>query len=297
MKTKRLLLCLLLVCLLLQPLRIGADQPEAGLLLTYSKDGQAFEALQIRIYRVAELFEDGTYGLTGVFAGYPVNIYGITNQNQWQAVADTLSGYIAADSIPADREMTTDEAGAAHFENLLTGLYFVEQVVAEREDGRYLFNRFMVYVPTPQSDGTYVYQVEAKPKCVAFTPKTHYTVTKLWQDEGSPIARPQAVTVAIYHRGQLQHTQILSAQNNWSYTWTVEGEDDGQWSVAERSVPSHYEVSVSQNGNVFSIVNTAESVRPTPPTGDSFAPLPWILALSISGLALLVLVLYGRRRK
>jgi len=301
-KQFRLLICLVLCCLvLLQLPHVGAapldTRAEAALTLQYQNDGVAFGGLRVRVYRVAEAFENGMFGLIAPYSGYRVNIHGITQQSQWQAVADTLSGYIAADAIPADREVTTDDLGVARLESLQTGLYLVEQAVAQTEDGTYLFNRFMVYVPTPQADGTYVYDVQAKPKCIAFTPKTHYSVTKLWQDEGSPIARPQAVTVEICHNGVPVTTQILSSENNWTYNWTVSGEDDGGWTVAERSVPSHYTVTVSQNGNVFSIINTCDFPPDIPQTGDSFALLPWILGMCISGLLLLILGIRAGRRK
>ena len=298
------LLCLVLLCFgLLRPIEANALTPldpsaKASLTLHYQKDGKAFSQLQIGIFRVAEAFPDGTFRLIAPFSSYPVNIYDITAQEQWQTVASTLSAYIVANQVSPDYEAQTDTAGAAQFRDVKTGLYLVREVVAENPDGTYLFNTFMVYLPTPQPDGTYNYQVEAKPKCVNFTPKTQYTVTKLWQDSGNQAARPKEVTVDIYQNGVLQQTQVLSAANNWSYTWHVSGEDPGKWTVAERAEKSNYQVTIRQNGSVFTIINTCQSGAHTPPQlGDTFAPLPWMLAMCLSGILLLIMGFSARRRK
>ena len=305
MKKKLLpLVALVLLCLtVLWPFAVGGTTPldpdaPASLTLHYQKDGTVFPELQVSIYRVAQAFPDGSYELIDPFASYHINIHGITMQEQWNTVAQTICAYIVADQVAPDREGLTDANGTVSFTDLETGLYFVREVVADNSGGTYIFNQFMVYLPTPQQDGSFSYDVEARPKCTAFIPKTQYTVTKLWQDEGSQNARPEEVTVDIYHDGILHDTQILSAQNNWTYTWYVTGEDTGKWTVAERTVPDGYTVTVQQNGGVFTVINTSGSEPGTPPpTGDTFSPLPWILGLCASGIALLILGIYSRRRR
>lgn len=296
------LLCLAVICLMmLRPFPVSAvtldPEAEASLTLHYQKDGKSFEDLKVSIYRVAEAFSNGTFKLIAPFSSYPVNIYHVTSQEQWKNITSTLSAYIVADQVAPDREEQTDAQGIASFAGLKTGLYLVSEVVAENSDGTYVFNQFMVYLPTPQPDGTYDYTIEANPKCIQFVPKTHYTVTKLWQDAGNQSARPKEVTVDIYKDGVLQETQILSAGNNWSYTWYVSVEDPGKWTVTERSVAEPYKVTIQENGSSFSIINTCQTQPKPPQTGDSFAPLPWILAMCISGVLLLILGIYGRRRK
>lgn len=295
-------LCLIVCLAILRPFCVYGAAPldpgaDASLTLRYEKDGKAFPDLQVRLYRVAEAFPDGTFELVAPFSSYRVNIHGITMQEQWKSAAVTLSAYITANSLTPDREGQTDAQGIAHFTDLPTGLYLVREVVAEDSQGTYLFNQFLIYLPTPQSDGTYQYDMEAKPKCTSFIPKTQYTVTKLWQDGGYQADRPKEVTVEIYQDGVLYQTQILSPDNNWTYSWYVSGEDPGQWTVAERSVPDSYTVTIQQTGGTFSIINTRQAQPETPQTGDSFAPLPWILAMCISGILLLMLGLYNRRRK
>lgn len=301
---KRILPIILLtfICLsILRPITANALTPldpdgEGSLTLHYQKDGVAFADLQIGVYRVAEAFPDGSFELIEPFASYPINIHGIKVQEQWHQVAQTLYSYIVANGVEADREAKTDENGTVCFSNLKTGLYFVRETAAEDNRGTYVFNQFMVYIPTAQSDGTYNYAVEASPKCTNFVPKTQYTVTKLWQDRGNQDTRPKDVTVDIYKDGVLHQTQILSADNNWTHTWYVSGEDRGKWTVAERSVTDVYKVSVTQNSSHFSIINTYGTTADIPQTGDTFTPLPWVLAMCLSGIMLLSLGIYSRRR-
>lgn len=293
------LLCLFLLGMaLLQPVSAAPLDPNAAASLTlyYQKDDAVFSDLKISIYRVAKALPDGTFDLMEPFASYPINIHGITIQEQWHDVAQTLYSYIAANQVAPNREAKTDANGTVCFSDLETGLYFVREVVAENTSGTYVFNQFMVYVPTPQPDGSYDYAAQAKPKCTNFVPKTQYTVTKLWQDNGNQ-SRPNAVTVDIYKDGVLQQTQLLGAGNNWSYTWYVSADDYGKWTVTERSVPTSYNVTIRENGNTFSIINTRQGQPQVPQTGDTFALLPWLLTMCFSGIILVILGFYSRRRR
>lgn len=296
------LILLLVMCLIaLSPIRTQAVTPldvdaEASLTLHYQKDGMAFAQLQIGIYRIAEASADGSFHLIEPFASYPINIHGIAKQEQWNQVAQTVYAYLIADQIAPNQEKMTDENGTVFFPGLDTGLYFVREAVAENTTGTYLFNQFMVYLPTPQSDGTYHYAVEANPKCTNFIPKDQYSVTKLWQDGGEQQLRPEEITVDIYNDGTLFETQVLNADNNWSYTWYVSDGDHSKWTVTERTVPEGYKVTIQQNGGHFSIINTHQSTSNVPQTGDSSQPMLWILLLGFSGVILVILGIYSRRR-
>lgn len=299
----RILPILLLLCFVISMSCTAFAAPldtdaEAKLTLTYQKKGKTFPGLRIGIYRVAEAHATGAFTLIDPYAGYPINIHGITEQAQWTHIATTLHAYIVADGRKPDYVAETDEAGIVQFAGLKTGLYYVQEAVAENADGTYIFNRFLVYLPTPNGDGTYTYAVDAKPKCTEFIPKNHYTVTKLWQDDGNKENRPKEVTVDIFKDGVLQETKILNADCNWSYTWSVSGEDQSQWTVAERNVAEGYKVTIQQSGSNFSIINTCETNPDAPPlTGDSFNPLPWVLVMCISGVLLIIVAIYSRRKK
>ena len=296
-------ICLVVFCAaMFCPLNVSAATPldpaaDASLTLYYQKEEQVFSNLQISIYRVAEAFPDGTFELIEPFASFPVNIHNITVQEQWKNTAVTLSSYIVANQLAPHRVEKTDETGTVVFEHLETGLYLVREVVAESNIGTYVFNQFMVYLPTPQADGSFDYTIEAKPKCVNYVPKTEYRVTKLWQDAGHQADRPNQIIVDIYKNGALQDSQILNAGNNWSYVWYVSEEDHSEWTVAERAVSDHYTVTVQHSGSSFSIINTHEAnldIPDAPQTGDTTNPLPWVFTMCFSGIMLIII--YGKRK-
>lgn len=286
--------CLLLILLTL-PVTASA-QEETGLKLHYQKGDAVFSGLQVGIYQVAELMEDHSYRLLEPYASASVNLEDITEQAQWQTVAETVFSCIVANGVAPDKIAETDAQGVATFTNLKKGLYYVQEVVAEAEEGTYVFNQFMIYLPTPQLDGSFDYQVEANPKCLEFSPKTQYTVTKLWQDGGNRQHRPKEVVVDIYWNGILQETQTLSAQNNWTYTWMVSADQQSGWTVAEREVPEHYKVTIRKTDNTFTVINTRQGQPEPPKTGDTFNPMPWVMIMCISGVLLVILGIYGRRR-
>lgn len=271
------------------PLDPNAD---ASLTLHYQKDGVGFENLQIGIYRIAQAHADGTFTLIEPFSSYPIDIQGITVQEQWDRVAETLWACMVAGQVTPDRVETTDEMGTVRFEQLDTGLYFVRRAVGGNEAGIFEFRQFLVYVPTSQQNISFIYDVEAFPKCVGVTPKERYTVTKLWQD-GGYTGRPGEITVDIYLDGTLWESQVLNSQNNWSYTWSAAG--NSQWTVAER-VPQGYTVTVQQNKGDFTLINTRQANPDNPQTGDTFSPLLWVALMGISGSLLLILSIYSRRR-
>lgn len=298
-------LCLAVLCaILLCPLGAQAaalpdPHREASLTLQYQKDGQAFPGLSIEIYRVAELRDNGAYFLIQPFASYPVNIDNVDSQERWKHISTTLNAYIVADGLSPYRKGSTDGEGKVFFGQLEPGLYLVQEVIAENNGDTYVFNRFMVYLPTPLADGSYEYDVEANPKCVGYTPKKEYRVTKLWQDgEGHP-DRPGEVTMDVYKDGVLQESKVLNASNDWTYTWYVSEEDTGVWTVVERDVHQAYTVSILQNGNAFTIINTLKSdpePPDAPPTGDSFNPFPYVMTMCLSGSLLMILGVYRRRQ-
>ena len=287
--------CTLFGCFSVQALEPLNPDREATLTLYYTKNDLCFSNLEIRIFRVAEAHPDGSFDLIPPYSGYPINIHGITSQTEWDEVADTLEAYIAAGQIPPTQTAYTDEPGTVHFSELQPGLYFVSEVSAAAEESVCVFRHFLIYLPTPQNDGSYLYDAEAKPKGDIHIPPAEYTVTKLWKDENHTTDRPSEISVGVYLDGVLQETLLLNSANNWTASWQVSGEQTGKWTVAELDIPEPYSVRIVERGSAFTIINTHPSNPETPPdTGDDFALLPWILTMCISGCLLLIL---GIRRE
>lgn len=302
---KRIFSSLFAICLvlLLLPLQVYAVNPidvsrPCSLRVEYSYDQQAFPGQKIALYRVADCFADGTWELSGDFAGDPVNIHGITSQTEWRQATSTLLSYAAADQRTPFREGVTDSAGQILFENLTAGMYLIPGVLAESSDGNYQFEAFLVVLPHPAQEGDHLYDVTSKPKCSHSTPTPEtrrYTLVKHWKDTGYESSRPESVTVDILNNGQVVMTQQLTRDNNWSFSWDVL--DDGSiWQVVERNVPAGYTVTATREGNTFLLTNTRSGgvVKP-PQTGDPMIFWPYILIMCISGCALLLLGIHRRR--
>ena len=296
------LLTLLLLCTAVFPVCANAVTPlepdrPCTLTLTYGKDGTGFADLEVQLYRVAEAHPDGTFDLIAPYSGYPVNIHGITAQKEWKDTATTLVSYITSKNLSPDAKQKTGENGKVVFSNLETGLYLVGGITVQRDTGTYVFDDFMIYLPTPTESG-FDYDMEAVPKCSSYDPKTEYKVTKLWKDSGYTSSRPKSISVEIRKDGKLQETVTLNSANNWTYSWQVSSGDTGKWTVAEKDVSDQYKVTVSENSGSFTITNTRQSTSSNPPkTGDTFALGPWVMVMCLSGCLLLVLSVYGRRRR
>ena len=299
-----LLTALILLALFLQPLSVRAEEAldvtrECSLTLEYSSEGNGFENMEIRIYRIAEIHANGDYALVDPFSALPVKIHGIRSQTEWREAADTLAAYITAEQIPATAAGITDHAGNVLFEGLQTGVYLVMDANGRIDRTTYAFENFCVFLPTPQQEGGLNYNVYAKPKHTTHTDpddprELHYQVVKLWKD-GKGEKRPATVTVDILKDSVLQETVTLSADNDWTYGWTAP--DDGAvWTVVEREVPADYTVVITAKETVFTITNTTQPDPPDgPQTGDSFTLIPWLIVMNVSGILLVLLGIYRKR--
>ena len=333
MRKSILSICCLLLVLALLPISslaapIDVDR-ECSLTIDYSKGGTVFPGLSIEIYRVAAPQSNGSYVRVAPFDTCPVPVNDITSQQEWREITETLLTHIMAEDIDPTRTSITDGHGKAHFTGLQAGLYLVKGVRAEHNGTTYVFQDFMIFLPTPTDSGL-DYDCEAKPKYSQPEPPEEYTryrVLKLWKDNGADDLRPNEITVEIYRNGKLWDTVRLHEGNHWSYSW--EATDGGQWTVREKDVPDGYLATVSRNGATFTIINTTTPTpppdTPTPPpdtpvpppdtpdnppetpdnppdtpdipkTGDTDPLWLYMMVMCISGLGLLLIGLYTMKR-
>ena len=278
--------------------RVDTGLP-VSLRLTYSYNGQSFSGLQIKIYRVASVSEYVEFVLTGYFAELPVEVNNIKTQEEWQQVASTLSAFVVARSIAPDAQSVTGEEGNVSFTELPQGLYLVEGVRAERENGYCQFDSFMISLPDLDDNDEWIYDVFAKPKSVyqeILPEEITYTVNKLWKDEGHEHLRPKNISVELYRDGVWVETVALSAENNWTYSWTTV--DDGAvWQAVEAQVPDGYTVTLEQKDNFFYVTNGYDEITPPPETGDIINVNVYVLLMCAAGLGLIVLGITGARGK
>ena len=274
-------------------------QQTGSLTLTYSYDGQPFSQLDIRIYYVASISEYADFTLAGAFAQLPVEVNAVKTQEEWKQVASTLSAYVTSEAIPADYEAVTAEDGTVVFAQLPLGLYLVEGVRAERENGCCQFDDFVISVPGLDTQDNWVYDVIAKPKSAfqeILPREITYTVNKLWKDEGHANQRPQNITLELYRNRELVETVILSAENNWTYAWTAV--DDGSvWQVVDINVPDGYTVTLEQRDTYFFVTNSYDDPVEPPPTGDFSNVQIYLVIMCVAGVGLIVLGLTARKGK
>lgn len=270
----------------------------SSITLQYTHGGKYFAGLEIRTYRIAEVFADGTYALVGDFAGYPVKIYDVTSQSEWRKIASTLASYAEADGILPTCSAVTDERGIVSFTDILPGMYLTLSVTSTDGGCVTVFETFLTVVPHPSDSGDHDYDVTAFPKCDSYTEETdvEYKVIKLWSGDGSSQGRPDCVVVDILKDGVLHTTKELSSANDWTYSWIADN-DGSVWSAVEREVPDGYTVTSVREGNTFIITNSyVVDIPDSPQTGDVAVSWPYALAMFISGGAVVILTIWRKRR-
>lgn len=288
-------LCMLLLCGSVS-LFAFAEECDCSLTLVYRGDGNSFEGLEISIYRVGDRSDTEGFALAEGY-DYPINVSGITTQDEWRNAATTLYSYIVADGKAPTATQTTNSNGEAVFENLQEGLYLVLTVQAQTDSTVYTFENVFVSLPSADSDGNSIKDVVAQPKSgsQAVEPQERQLkVVKQWQDNGNADKRPDSVTVELYKDGALQSTQTLSSQNNWSYSWT-DVDDGGVWTAVECDVPESYSVTVGGDGAVITVTNTYVSPTPPPATGDTYNLWLYVLLALFSGCGMIIFAVYKGR--
>ena len=235
----------------------------------------------VRVYRAAEVTEDVRFVLTGDFAGYNVDLDGLTSTG-WASLAQTLRGYVFLDDIQPLRTGVSDETGRLTFSDLPVGLYLVdgERVAFAEDDGYRQPAPFMICLPnweqstdpeTGTVSGGWQYNVAARPKYTTLDgDAVMRRVLKVWNDGGS-ISRPAQISVTLLKDGEPYETVDLNAENNWRYAWDeLDGNSD--WQIVESSGSGGYTVSVSLQGVTFVVTN---SYNPPPPdTPNAPPPVP-----------------------
>jgi hypothetical protein len=221
-----------------------------------------------KAYRIADLYGEGEVAPADAFVASGVS-FDITDESAeeepWAARATTLETYLLecagrGASITADGEAATDATGAARMDGLLAGLYLVVGEPKTLADGSVATPAAAV-VALPYIDAAGEWRYERSVD-VKFVTEVHprfdtvdLTAVKSWADDGHADARPGEITVALYCDGKEFGTAVLSAANNWRYTWR--GLDsDSRWQLIERDVPDGYTMTSVLDGNVFVVTNT-----------------------------------------
>lgn len=276
---------------------IVTDAP-VDLTLEYKYSDTLFEGVDVDIYRVANVYSNTVFGVDDKFGDYSISLNNVKSQEEWNAIAQTFMSYIIADSIEPTASAVTDADGKVTFNDLETGLYLISGVRIEYEKGYYAFDNFMMILPAAADDGTWSYEVNARPKSLYVKTEpddVEYNILKLWKDTGYESKRPSAVEAELYKDGEYVETVTLNSENNWHYSWTAPG-DGAIWTVVETNIATGYTVTIEKREATFIISNTYSENPPPPETGDSFNMEIYVIMAAIAGLGLIVVGIIGRRR-
>lgn len=309
MRKKLVCLAVVCFCLLVMPCAVwaastaDANEPidiskECSLTLNYVHDTTFFSGINVQIYRVADVSADFRYTLTDRFAATKLTVNGVSSTSEWDAIRSTLKSYIVSKDLSADFEKTTDSKGSVSFDTLTPGLYFVMPVRVDDGESYYSFDHALIALPGLDDDGLWKYDVTAGPKSQKETPTGNdkeYSVLKLWRDNGKQESRPTSVEVDIICNGKVVETIVLSAENNWSYSWIAKDNGD-VWQVSEKNVPKGYVVTVEEYKTSFTIINTNPSVPDNPKTGDTSNIGLYVMLMCASGLLFVILGITAKRR-
>lgn len=197
-----------------------------------------------------------------------------------------LDVFVTEHSVSAEK-LATDAYGKVSFTNLPLGLYFVKQTNSVA--GYASCTSFLVTVPNHNADG-YIYDVNASPK-TDIERLTDITVKKVWNTDASAEAT-ESVTVQLLREDVVIETAKLSAQNNWQITYTDMPESD-KYSIVEVNIPKGFTATYSKNGYVFTVTNSSSLIQ----TGQLIWPVPVLLALGLSLIAIGIIVLRKTRNK
>lgn len=309
-----LLLCL---CLCIMPCcaraASTADAKEAivpdracTLTLSYRCGGAALPGVAVKLYKIADVSADFQYTLTSPFASTGLALNSIQHSGEWNAVRATLEVHIMANRTAETRSATTGSDGLAHFDALTPGLYLA--ISGDVPDC--YFDSALIALPGLGADGLWQYDVTASPKGQPLPPVApdemlEYRLLKLWKGDEEHDARPQSIVVDIFKNGELDHTVTLSAENNWAYSWTAPA-DGASWHVTEAGVPEGYVLTVEKRDAMFILTNTLTPTDPpggdvppadSPETGDNPHMLLYTALMYISGIALVILGITGKRKR
>lgn len=143
---------------------MAAEPEQCSLTIKYIDEGKAIPGVAFRIYRAADLTENGGYSLTQDFAGCPVTLRSQMTNEDWVKAAQALFDYVKENSIKPDRSGRTSEDGTLVFEGLEAGLYLIEGDSYDYRTTVYTPQVFCVVLPERDDTGNPVYNVTVYPK-------------------------------------------------------------------------------------------------------------------------------------
>ena len=275
---------------------VFADDNDCSITIKYYYGETPLANASFSIYKVGSVSGDGSLILEGDYKDYPVNTdYSMSNASDMAALAMTLYGYTALDSLSPSYTAVTNDRGIVKVESMAEGVYLLVGEKLTVDGNTFVTDPQLITLPWRTSaDSEWVRSLTVEPKYSRLPgeeSKITVKVLKKWDDNGSESTRPEAITVYLLRDGELYDTVSLTAEASWRHTW----EDlDGSfvWTVVEE-VPTEYTVIQHREGVTRLITNSKDT--PTPPTEEDEPKLPqtgmllWpIPILALGGISLII---------
>ena len=243
-----------------------------SLKLKYQYQYELIDGVNVRIYNVADIDDNGNYTLRKPYSditSFPVTgMHEVDVQSEWDDMIKSIEAYIYTNNIEPTASVKTDAEGNAFFESLDLGLYLVISDSLKKGYCTYTFSSFFISVPSKDENGDWKnvgYDVVAVPKCERIdeqkVEEIDYNLYKRWDDAGNESKRPKSIEISIYRDGIIYEKVTLSAENNWHYAW--KSEPGHSWTMAETELTG-YTMKLVAGDNSFTLTNTYKEDNPPP---------------------------------
>lgn len=262
------------------------------------------EGVEFSLYTIAK-GHSGRYEMMEPFSAF----YDGVKEVDWEigesmlAFSKTLSDHITAEKVKPDTVLATDSKGSLTFTDLEMGLYLVLGNVLLEDSWVYTPQPILIWLPCADPNGGMDYNPVCDLKHDRDPEKIDRQVEKVWVDDGT---HPQSVVIQLICDGEVYDEVVLNDLNNWKYVWNdLPGTHD--WEIQEKDVPEGYTATVTQDGDKVTVTNTKDEPKvpntTTPPddadnpkTGDQSLTMVWVALLLISGTAIVMAVINGKRK-
>lgn len=245
---------------------------------------QCLSGLNVHLYRVASISNDGSYQYTKEFKdakNTTIDLNNLETSEDLKNAAITLKGYTAGvEGITKYADFST-----LSYTHLCTGLYLIVADNLELENITYTYLPYLISLPQGTNYDVSIDFVKYSKNLFH-----EYKIVKHWVDKGS--THPDIIQVELYNGSTLVKTITLNAENNYAYSWKTEKAMD--YSIKEKSVKG-YKCIVSSNSNEtkteYIITNTSIQTPGTHvKTGDNTNINHWITWTTVAGLSLIIFI-------
>ena len=247
---------------------------------------ECISGLNVHLYRVASVSDDGSYHYTDAFKEAETNtniqLDQLETSEQLKNAAVTLKGYAA------NQEGLTKKATSSTltYTDLKTGLYLVTADNLELSGTTYTYLPYLISLPQGTS-----YDVSIDFIKYSKNPSHEYKIVKHWVDNGSK--HPEKIYVELYDGSTYIKTITLDAVHNYAYSW--KSEKAINYSIKEKSVKGYKGIisSICNDSKTEYIITNTSTETPKKgshvKTGDTTRINHWVTFMTIAGLFLIVL--------